>query len=293
MDADDAVLVDAARLYGHFDVQHGADPLEGVFTYDRAWPIDLSSWKAKGEDGDGGPADAAPPEGQLRLTLAQLPDRALVRLFAHYVWNAALVLAALVDHGRVPVRGRRVIELGAGAGLPGVVAALRGAVDVVLTDYPAPYFLDNLTANIERNLPALAAGRHVHVLGHAWGTPVDALLAAGEGTARFDAVLLADVLWMPDLHGALLDSCRRLVRPAAEGGRVWLAFGKHTGEHITDAFLALAASPAHGFTVQPLWEYKFATEWGGPETRLDAYNETRRTVYVYLLSHPDPETGFS
>ena len=35
-----------------------------------------------------------------------------------------------------PMTGRRVVELGAGAGLPGIIAALQDADKVLLTDYP-------------------------------------------------------------------------------------------------------------------------------------------------------------
>ena len=35
------------------------------------------------------------------------------------------------------VRGKTVLEVGAGAGLPGLVSALEGASEVVLSDYPA------------------------------------------------------------------------------------------------------------------------------------------------------------
>ena len=217
----------------------------------------------------------------LKLTVAQLPDRTLVRLFAHFVWNAALVLASLVDHGCVAVRGRRVVELGAGTGVPSLVAALQGAEDVVATDYPAPAFLDNLAANVARNIADPAVRARVHVCGHAWGTDVADLLARGARPGRFDTVLLADVLWLELPHADLLRSCRALVKPRAEGGRIYLAFSKHTGGAVTDSFFARAA--ADGFRVRQVHEYRFATEWGAA-TRLDDYNESRRTVYTYEMT---------
>lgn len=45
---------------------------------------------------------------------------------AAVVWDAALVLCAYLEAGSVDLRDRAVIELGAGTGLLGIVAALLG-----------------------------------------------------------------------------------------------------------------------------------------------------------------------
>jgi nicotinamide N-methyltransferase len=41
------------------------------------------------------------------------------------------------------------LELGAGAGLPGIVSAIKGASTVVVTDYPDPDLIENITHNID------------------------------------------------------------------------------------------------------------------------------------------------
>lgn len=51
------------------------------------------------------------------------------------------------------VRGKSILELGAGAGLPGIVAALDGAQRVVITDYPDQSLVDNITWNVDCNVP--------------------------------------------------------------------------------------------------------------------------------------------
>jgi hypothetical protein len=50
------------------------------------------------------------------------------------------------------LRGRRICELGAGAGLPSIVAALAGAETVVVTDYPDVSLIENLRWNGDVNL---------------------------------------------------------------------------------------------------------------------------------------------
>jgi nicotinamide N-methyltransferase len=76
-----------------------------------------------------------------------------VQLFAHYLWNSAILLADMISSGLAPVYGETVLELGAGAGLPGILAALEGAELVVLSDYDSPPLLSNLSHNVEQNVP--------------------------------------------------------------------------------------------------------------------------------------------
>ena len=65
------------------------------------------------------------------------------------LWDGALVLAAyLLTLPRHRFHGTRCVELGAGVGTAGLVAALLGA-QAIITDIPKvlPLLLDNLAAN--------------------------------------------------------------------------------------------------------------------------------------------------
>lgn len=62
----------------------------------------------------------------LSLTI-RIPAQRVSNKYACYVWNAALLLADRITAGEVEVRGKRILELGAGTGLPGIVAAKMGA----------------------------------------------------------------------------------------------------------------------------------------------------------------------
>ncbi|KAH0493644.1 hypothetical protein TgHK011_000301 [Trichoderma gracile] len=127
--------------------------------------------------------ELADPEGET--------DR---RLFSHYLWNASLLLAELIERDSLDdedqekdeglgkglsfdTRGLRTLELGAGTALPSMMAGLLGAAGVVVTDYPAPAVIKTLRANVARNIkPELApvgkeslVTRDVLVEGHEWG----------------------------------------------------------------------------------------------------------------------------
>lgn len=58
----------------------------------------------------------------------------------------------LQQSGESEIRNKHVLELGAGAGLPSLVAAILGAEKVVVTDYPD----GDLISNIEHNIASCA-----------------------------------------------------------------------------------------------------------------------------------------
>lgn len=55
--------------------------------------------------------------------------------YHYYVWPASPVLAWIIWEHRLELPGKRILEVGAGTSLPGIVAAKCGAI-VTLTDDP-------------------------------------------------------------------------------------------------------------------------------------------------------------
>ena len=70
-------------------------------------------------------------------------------------WNTSRVLSDYLLRNPSIYRKKTVLELGAGAGLPGLVSAVSGAEAVVITDYPDHQLVDNLRWNVECNVPEL------------------------------------------------------------------------------------------------------------------------------------------
>jgi predicted nicotinamide N-methyase len=118
------------------------------------------------------------------------------------LWPSGLALAGLV--GERDLAGLRVVELGAGLGLPSLVAALRGG-DVLATDW-APDAVALLRANADRNHVRLRVEQV------RWDDPAPILDAA-----PFDLVLAADVLYEARNAEQLLTLLPRL------GGEILLA----------------------------------------------------------------------
>ena len=100
------------------------------------------------------------------------------------VWDSAIALANLLaSHEPSLVHGRRVVELGAGCGLPGIAAARVGASRVVLTDRA------ELVPLLRRNAEANAASDSVDVRVLDWDD--DGGLA--DDAPKADVVLASEV----------------------------------------------------------------------------------------------------
>lgn len=82
---------------------------------------------------------------------------------ARWVWDAAAPMATWMCEHRHRLAGKTVVELGAGPGLPGIVAAKLGAARVTLTDLPSELAL------LETNARDNAVDAVVDVAPCAWG----------------------------------------------------------------------------------------------------------------------------
>ncbi|KAG0236212.1 hypothetical protein BGW42_003857 [Actinomortierella wolfii] len=231
----------------------------------------------------------------IKLHLANV-DGGAVGLMAHFVWNAAFVLAEYIKHDQgALVKGKRVLEFGAAAGLDGLLAVKQGAAFVTLSDYPDPKVISNLEHNWRENIliphlqhtPALEQGNLAEVdsetrkeweqecrsaiRGHAWGESVAPLLDCittgqrdnDESDNRYDLVMMADTLWVADGHRRLLESCKACLAPKPES-KIIVCCGLHTGFRVVRQFLDMAQSSPFDYKVR-LKEIRQQPRWG--ETR--------------------------
>ncbi|OAA59466.1 hypothetical protein ISF_06401 [Cordyceps fumosorosea ARSEF 2679] len=140
---------------------------------------------------------------------------------ANHLWNGAKVVSDYLEAQPSRVRGRTVLELGAASGLPSLVAGLLGARKVVMTDFPDP----DLVANMQKNIDACdGASAVVEAAGFVWGRDVAPLLARldGDGQAKFDVLILADLLFRHSEHGMLVRTIREAM--ARDGGVAYVFF---------------------------------------------------------------------
>lgn len=197
------------------------------------------------------------------LVTVTVPPASIEQIFAHRQWRAGMLMSDALLCGAFATAQCHVLELGAGTGLPSITACQVGAArTVVCSDYDEPELVRALTANVRANtLP-----QSCKVVGHVWGTNADELLEALPGGARFDVVLLADCLWDPLSHAALLKTVLATLAftPAA---RVHVIAGLHTGRDKITAFVRRAYRA--GLTLAPV----SAPDLWPPGTGSGAYDD--------------------
>ncbi|GLB05319.1 hypothetical protein AtubIFM57258_000595 [Aspergillus tubingensis] len=232
------------------------------------------------------------------------------KLFAHFLWSAAMVVAEAVEKadeleasGQLKstdelamwrVRGERVLELGAGAALPSVVCALAQASTVTATDHPSsPALSGAIKFNLDHNLrsPKVSStSTTVTIQPHEWGT-LETDPWAVQNKASFNRIVAADCYWMRSQHENL---ARTMCWFLAPGGRVWVVAGFHTGRAIVAGFFETAVQT--GLEIERIYERDLIAgqedgrevrrEWvaqregEGPENR-------RRWCVVALLKKKD------
>lgn len=98
-------------------------------------------------------------------------------LWGHLLWNAGKLTTDYIDENRDRyITGKTVLELGAAAALPSLVAAL-SAAKVVITDYPDPELIENIQYNVNNGGLSPENIRNVKVMGYIWGNDVSDILA--------------------------------------------------------------------------------------------------------------------
>jgi nicotinamide N-methyltransferase len=181
-------------------------------------------------------------------------------LFAYTVWSGSIQVADHLAKNPALVVRKRVIEFGAAAALPSLVALNLGAEQVVTTDYPNENILGVIRRNISANLAKLGDSPvpRSTVVGHLWGST-----CPEEYSESFDVALVAECLWKHAQHISLLESIGRFLRP---GGTVVLSYAHHIPglEADDDAFFFLAS--AAGFTTKDIEARSMRQMWDADKT---------------------------
>lgn len=206
-------------------------------------------------------------------------------LWGHHLWNGGRQIAQYLEENPFLVKDKTVLELGAGAGLPGLVAACLDARKVVITDYPDIDLVQNISKNIEAagfdGSDEFEDGKRVAAAGYCWGADVDPILHTTRPCRRlFDLLILADLLFNHSEHDKLIRTVQ-LTLGKWPGTQALVFFTPYRPWLLEKDLAFFKAAEVAGFNVQKVLEIKhekvmFENDPGD--------EELRRTVFGYILT---------
>lgn len=135
-------------------------------------------------------------EERLEIIIPEL----LQASYSFYTWPSAPVLAWFLWENRSELRNKRILELGSGTALPGILAAKCGAKVVLSDSATLPKSLSHIKHSCELN--NLIPGEHIRVIGLTWGLFLHNLEEIGE----VDLILGSDCFYEPSVFEDILIS---------------------------------------------------------------------------------------
>lgn len=237
LDPEDLLSDSLQTLYDYAPITHSS--AGSLFRY--TLPQRSEPTTAASDENPPTPAPNAAPTDDARVITLVTPTTQATNwaLHASSIWTSALFVADHVAdlnldaHTRAVAeadgpRPLRVLELGAGAGLPSIVIAkTHPGAAVTASDYPDAELVAALAQNVQRN----GVGDRVRVVPYAWGSD-----PAAFGDGAFDVIVAADTLWNPELHALFLGTLQRLLHRTPDA-RAYLVAGLHTGRYTLQAFM--------------------------------------------------------
>lgn len=198
-------------------------------------------------------------------------------LWGHMLWNAGRVTAEWVDQNRDLLTGKSVLELGAAAALPSLLASLV-ARNVVATDFPDPDLVDNISQNAARWKSTVGRDLPISVQGYVWGHDVSPLLnAPRQNGKKFDIIFMSDLVFNHTEHDKLLTTCASTLEPKT--GQALVVFSPHRPKLLQKDLEFFERARLHGFEVTKVIERRMTPMFEeDEETR-----EIRGMVYGYIL----------
>ena len=160
-------------------------------------------------------------------------------LWGNNLWNSSVEAAKCVEQID-DIAEKSVLELGAGLGLPSIVAAFLGAANVVATDYPDDELISTLESNISTNC-ADEPIKPPTVQSLLWGNPDDIAKVLGcNGNRRFDIIILSDLIFNHICHTQLSFTILELLNTT---GKCICTYGHHVPSRANKdlAFFDVAA----------------------------------------------------
>lgn len=170
--------------------------------------------------------------------------------------------------------------------MPSLVCAILGAEKVIVSDYPDPDLVENLSRNIESYYASNGEQsgkeeKRISAEGFCWGADASPLLShiPPVSPPGFDVLILADLLFNHSEHGKLVSTIESTLKKSEEAKALVFFTPYRPWLYKKDmAFFELAKE--RGFVVEKVLEVKMEKVMfeGDPGDE-----ELRRTVFGYVV----------
>lgn len=221
------------------------------------------------EDGTLSHDDSRPPVDVV------IPEQ-LAASYGLYLWPCAPVLAWYVWLHQDEIRGKRVLELGSGTALPGLLCAKVGASKVWLSDDAwQPNTLKNCleAANIN------GLNDSVQVTGLTWGDYTEELFQFDDH--QLDFVIGSDLFYDPNVFEPLLTTIAYLLQQNPQA-QVLIAVQERSSDWTIEEYLI-----KWNLSCSYIFPREFLKGTGVQETDLTG----RHTIFILKLFHHDDHDG--
>ena len=129
----------------------------------------------------------------------------LLPSYSFYTWPSAPVLAWFLWEHRHELVGKRILEIGSGTALPGIVAAKCGAKVILSDSATLPKSLAHTRRSCQLN--NLVVNEHIHIIGLTWGL----FLNSHDFAGQLDLILGSDCFYEPAVFEDIIVSVSYLL----------------------------------------------------------------------------------
>ncbi|CAH1232745.1 histidine protein methyltransferase 1 homolog [Branchiostoma lanceolatum] len=156
------------------------------------------------------------------------------------IWECSVDLVQYLSEIALSWAGLMVLELGCGAGLPGILALTKGAERIHFQDYNEEVLQNVTIPNVVLNTGAGLDAARCRFFGGDWGGVQELLTEESESTNnKYDVILTSETIYNTDSYQKLHDLMKSVLAPH---GTVYLAakthyFGVGGGTRLFEEFL--------------------------------------------------------
>ncbi|XP_038044698.1 histidine protein methyltransferase 1 homolog [Patiria miniata] len=140
------------------------------------------------------------------------------------VWECSIDLVHYLHEAEVPLENKHVLELGCGAGLPGIYASKKGAAGVHFQDYNEEVIehmtIPSVVLNRSQDGPT---NQDLRFFAGDWSLVQQKLISSNPDT-KYDIILTSETIYSVDSHDKLYQILRALLRP---NGVIYIAAKTH------------------------------------------------------------------